>query len=327
MTLYRPRRLRTTQTVRDLVSETAIMPSRLIMPHFVREGSAVREAIETMPGIERVCLDNLLRDVEADLSLGIRSLLLFGIPDEKDEAGSGAWNDNGIVQRAVTAIKKRFSEICVITDVCLCEYTSHGHCGVVHDGIVLNDPTLELLAKTALSHAVAGADMVAPSDMMDGRVGAIRDALDNGGCSDTAIMAYAAKYASAFYGPFREAAGSTPQYGDRKSYQMDSRNAREAEREVMLDLDEGADIVMVKPALSYLDVIYRVKAISPVPVCAYNVSGEYSMVKAAARLGMGDEQRLCLEILTSIFRAGADMVISYHTRELLKNKWLQELRA
>ncbi len=327
MTLYRPRRLRTTQTVRDLVSETAIMPSRLIMPHFVREGSAVREAIETMPGIERVCLDNLLRDVEADLALGIRSLLLFGIPDEKDETGSGAWNGNGIVQRAVTAIKKRFPEICVITDVCLCEYTSHGHCGVVHAGTVLNDPTLELLAKTALSHAVAGADMVAPSDMMDGRVNAIRDALDDGGCSDTAIMAYAAKYASAFYGPFRDAAGSTPQYGDRKSYQMDCRNAREAEREVMLDLDEGADIVMVKPALSYLDVIYRVKAISPVPVCAYNVSGEYAMVKAAARLGMGDEQRLCLEILTSIFRAGADMVISYHTRELLKNKWLQELMA
>jgi porphobilinogen synthase len=226
------------------------------------------------------------------------------------------------VQRAVTAIKKRFPEICVITDVCLCEYTSHGHCGVVHGNTVLNDPTLELLAKTALSHAVAGADMVAPSDMMDGRVNAIRDALDDGGCSDTAIMAYAAKYASAFYGPFRDAANSTPQYGDRKSYQMDCRNAREAEREVMLDLDEGADIVMVKPALSYLDVIYRVKAISPVPVCAYNVSGEYSMVKAAARLGMGDEQRLCLEILTSIFRAGADMVISYHTRELLKNKWL-----
>jgi len=303
------------------------MPSRLIMPHFVREGSAVREPIETMPGIERVCLDNLLRDVEADLALGIRSLLLFGIPDEKDETGSGAWNGNGIVQRAVTAIKKRFPEICVITDVCLCEYTSHGHCGVVHEGTDLNDPTLELVAKTALSHAVAGADMVAPSDMMDGRVAAIRDALDGGGCCDTAIMAYAAKYASAFYGPFRDAANSTPQYGDRKSYQMDCRNAREAEREVMLDLDEGADIVMVKPALSYLDVIYRVKAISPVPVCAYNVSGEYAMVKAAARLVMGDEQRLCLEILTSIFRAGADMVISYHTRELLKNKWLQELMA
>jgi porphobilinogen synthase len=322
MTLYRPRRLRTTQTVRDMVSETAIMPSRLIMPHFVREGSAVREAIETMPGIERVCLDNLLRDVEADLALGIQSLLLFGIPDVKDETGSGAWDEKGIVQQAATAIKKRFPEVCVITDVCLCEYTSHGHCGVVSDGAVLNDPTLELLAKTALSHAVAGVDMVAPSDMMDGRVGVIRDVLDEAGFSDTGIIAYSAKYASAFYGPFRDAAGSVPQFGDRNSYQMDCRNAREAEREVMLDLDEGADIVMVKPALSYLDIIHRVKAISPVPVCAYNVSGEYSMVKAAAQLGRGDERRLTLEILTSIFRAGADMVISYHTRELLKNKWL-----
>ncbi len=322
MTLYRPRRLRTTQTVRDLVSETAIAPARLIMPHFVREGSSVREAIETMPGIERVCLDNLLRDVEADLALGIQSLILFGIPDVKDETGSGAWDEQGIVQQAVTAVKKRFPEVCIITDVCLCEYTSHGHCGVVSDGAVLNDPTLELLAKTALSHAVAGVDMVAPSDMMDGRVGVIRDALDEAGFSDTGIMAYSAKYASAFYGPFRDAAGSVPQFGDRHSYQMDCRNAREAEREVMLDLDEGADIVMVKPALSYLDIIYRAKAISPVPVCAYNVSGEYSMVKAAARLGLGDERRLTLEILTSIFRAGADMVISYHTRELLKNKWL-----
>ena len=322
MTLYRPRRLRTTQTVRDLVSETVIAPARLIMPHFVREGSSVREAIETMPGIERVCLDNLLRDVEADLALGIQSLILFGIPDVKDETGSGAWDEQGIVQQAVTAVKKRFPEVCIITDLCLCEYTSHGHCGVVSDGAVLNDPTLELLAKTALSHAVAGVDMVAPSDMMDGRVGVIRDALDEAGFSDTGIMAYSAKYASAFYGPFRDAAGSVPQFGDRQSYQMDCRNAREAEREVMLDLDEGADIVMVKPALSYLDIIYRAKAISPVPVCAYNVSGEYSMVKAAARLGLGDERRLTLEILTSIFRAGADMVISYHTRELLKNKWL-----
>jgi porphobilinogen synthase len=322
MTLYRPRRLRTTQTVRDLVSETAIVPARLIMPHFVREGSSVREAIETMPGIERVCLDNLLRDVEADLALGIQSLILFGIPDVKDETGSGAWDEQGIVQQAITAVKKRFPEVCIITDVCLCEYTSHGHCGVVSDGAVLNDPTLELLAKTALSHAVAGVDMVAPSDMMDGRVGVIRDALDEAGFSDTGIIAYSAKYASAFYGPFRDAAGSVPQFGDRHSYQMDCRNAREAEREVMLDLDEGADIVMVKPALSYLDIIHRVKAISPVPVCAYNVSGEYSMVKAAAQLGRGDERRLTLEILTSIFRAGADMVISYHTRELLKNKWL-----
>jgi len=305
-----------------MVSETAIMPAQLIMPHFVCEGSSGREAIESMPGIERVCLDNLLRDVEADLSLGIKSLMLFGIPANKDETGSGAWDEQGIVQKAISAIKKRFPEICVITDVCLCEYTSHGHCGVVEGGSVLNDPTLELLAKTALSHAAAGADMVAPSDMMDGRVGAIRDVLDEAGFSDTGIMAYSAKYASAFYGPFRDAAGSVPQFGDRRSYQMDCRNAREAEREVMLDLDEGADIVMVKPALSYLDVIYRVKEISPVPVCAYNVSGEYAMVKAAAQLGRGDERRLTLEVVSSIFRAGADMLISYHARELLKNKWL-----
>jgi porphobilinogen synthase len=322
MTSCRPRRLRTTQTVRNMVAQTAIMPSRLIMPHFIREGSSVREPIETMPGIERVCLDNLLRDVETDLALGIESLILFGIPDTKDETGSGAWAANGIVQQAVTAVKKRFPDVCVITDVCLCEYTSHGHCGVVREGSVLNDPTLELLAKTALSHAVAGADMVAPSDMMDGRVGAIRAVLDDAGFSDTAIMAYSAKYCSAFYGPFRDAAGSAPQFGDRQTYQMDVRNAREAEHEVLLDLDEGADIVMVKPALSYLDIIYRVRQIAPVPVCAYNVSGEYAMVKAAARLGLGDEQRLVREILTSIFRAGADMVITYHASELLKNKWL-----
>ncbi|MBM4310745.1 MAG: porphobilinogen synthase [Deltaproteobacteria bacterium] len=322
MSIYRPRRLRTTQAVRDLVAETVIAPSRLIMPHFVCEGLSGRQTIETMPGIERVCLESLLRDVEADLRLGIQSLILFGIPAVKDETGSGAWDDSGIVQRAVSAVKKRFPETCVITDVCLCEYTSHGHCGVVKDGSVLNDPTLELLARTARSHAAAGADMVAPSDMMDGRVGAIRNVLDDAGFSDTSIMAYSAKYCSAFYGPFRDAAGSAPQFGDRQSYQMDCRNGREAEREVLLDLDEGADIVMVKPALSYLDIIYRARQISPVPVCAYNVSGEYAMVKAAARLGLGDERRLTLEILTSIFRAGADMVISYHTRELLKNKWL-----
>jgi len=322
MPAYRPRRLRTTKTVRDLVSETAVMPSKLIMPHFVREGKDIREAIASMPGIDRVSLDNLMKDIESDLNLGITMVLLFGIPDVKDEQGTGAWDESGIVQQAVREIKKRFPEICVITDVCLCEYTSHGHCGIVSGGRVLNDPTLELLARTALSHAAAGADMVAPSDMMDGRVGAIRDALDGGDFDETAIMAYSAKYASAFYGPFRDAAGSAPQFGDRQSYQMDCRNAREAEREVILDLDEGADIVMVKPALSYLDIIYRVKEISPVPVCAYNVSGEYSMVKAAARLGLGDERRLTLEILTSIFRAGADMVISYHTRDLLKNKWV-----
>ena len=324
MSIHRPRRLRTTQAIRDLSAETVIAPSRLIMPHFVCEGLSGRQSIDTMPGIERVCLDSLLRDVETDLALGIQSLILFGIPAVKDEAGSGAWHERGIVQRASAAVKRRFPEVCVITDVCLCEYTSHGHCGVAEGGSVLNDPTLELLARTAVSHAAAGADMVAPSDMMDGRVGAIRDALDGGGFSDRAIMAYSAKYCSAFYGPFRDAAGSAPRFGDRRGYQMDCRNGREAEREVLLDLDEGADIVMVKPALSYLDIIYRVRQIAPVPVCAYNVSGEYAMVKAAARLGAGDERRLALEILTSIFRAGADMVITYHARELLKNNWLQE---
>jgi len=322
MSIYRPRRLRTKQAVRNLVAETVIAPARLIMPHFVCEGITGRQAIETMPGIERVGLESLLQDVEADCELGIQSLLLFGIPAVKDETGSGAWDESGIVQRAVAAVKKNFPAMCVITDVCLCEYTSHGHCGVVQDGSVLNDPTLELLARTARSHAAAGADMVAPSDMMYGRVGAIREALDDAGFVDTAIMAYSAKYCSAFYGPFRDAAGSAPQFGDRQSYQMDCRNGREAEREVLLDLDEGADIVMVKPALSYLDIIYRARQISPVPVCAYNVSGEYAMVKAAARLGLGDERRLILEVLTSIFRAGADMVITYHGRELLKNKWL-----
>ena len=320
MITYRPRRLRNSKVMRDLVAETQIVPSKLIMPHFVCEGNNIRKPIEAMPGIDNISIDNLLKDVEKDSKLGISMVLLFGIPDHKDDVGSGAYADDGIVQKAVREIKKRFPELMVITDICLCEYTSHGHCGIVQDGIVLNDPTLDLLAKTAVSHARSGADMVAPSDMMDGRIGSIRDALDETGFTDTPIMAYSAKYASAFYGPFREAAGSAPQFGDRKAYQMDPRNAREAEREVMLDLDEGADIVMVKPALSYLDIIYRIKELSPVPVCAYNVSGEYSMVKAAGKLGMVDEDRIILEILTSIFRAGADMVISYHTREVLEKK-------
>ena len=320
MITYRPRRLRNSKVIRDLVAETQIVPSKLIMPHFVCEGNNIRKPIEAMPGIDNISIDNLLKDIEKDSKLGISMVLLFGIPDNKDDVGSGAYDDDGIVQKAVREIKKRFPELLVITDICLCEYTSHGHCGIVQDGIVLNDPTLDLLAKTAVSHARSGADMVAPSDMMDGRIGSIRDALDETGFTDTPIMAYSAKYASAFYGPFREAAGSAPQFGDRKAYQMDPRNAREAEREVMLDLDEGADIVMVKPALSYLDIIYRIKELSPVPVCAYNVSGEYSMVKAAGKLGMVDEDRIILEILTSIFRAGADMIISYHTREVLEKK-------
>lgn len=319
--LRRPRRLRSTATMRDMVAETRPDYNKLIMPYFVVEAGNTREAIESMPGIERVSPDLLMQDVKADMELGVRTVLLFGIPSQKDDIATGAFDEHGIVQEAVRLLKKNFPGLTVITDVCLCEYMDHGHCGVVQEGKVLNDPSLELLAKTAVSHAQAGADMVAPSDMMDGRVGFIREALDGQGYQDVPIMAYSAKYASAFYGPFRDAAGSAPQFGDRRSYQMDLRNAIEAEREVLMDMDEGADIVMVKPALSYLDVINRVKNIVDVPVCAYNVSGEYSMVKASAKMGYGDEQALVTEILTSIFRAGADMIISYHTRDILKNRW------
>ncbi|MGV7928871.1 MAG: porphobilinogen synthase [Spirochaetota bacterium] len=318
----RPRRLRASAAIRDLAAESAVDKKRLIMPHFVTESGPDREPIASMPGIDRVSVENLLRDAEADLKLGIAYVLLFGIPAAKDEAASGAYAADGVVQRAVRELKKRMPALCVITDVCLCEYMSHGHCGIVKDGRVLNDPSLDLIARTALSHAEAGADIVAPSDMMDGRVAAIRDALDENGFIDTPVLSYAAKYASAFYGPFRDAAGSAPQFGDRRSYQMDCRNALEAEKEVLLDIDEGADIVMVKPALAYLDIIRRVRDIVNVPVCAYNVSGEYSMVKAAAKLGYADERMLVAEILTGIFRAGADMVISYHTRDIFRQGWL-----
>ncbi len=318
---WRPRRNRSSRILRDLAAETVPDRKKLIMPHFVMEGSGLRQEIASMPGIERVCVDNLLRDAESDLRLGISAVLLFGIPPQKDPLGSGAYAENGIVQRAVRALKRELPDILVITDLCLCEYTDHGHCGVVRDGVVLNDPTLELLQKTALSQARAGSDMIAPSDMMDGRVGAIRDALDQGGFDCLPIMAYSVKYSSAFYGPFRDAAGSAPQFGDRKTYQMDCRNSREAEREALLDADEGADILMVKPALSYLDIIARVRAVTDLPLCAYNVSGEYSMVKAMAKLGYGDERNLAVEILTSIFRAGADMVISYHTRDAYRHGW------
>ena len=317
----RPRRLRISKTVRDLVSETLVDSGKLIMPYFVCEGKGVRVPIKAMPGIDRVSPDNLVRDIERDLGVGITTILIFGIPDKKDEVGSEAYSDNGIVQRAIREIKQRLPELFIITDVCLCEYTNHGHCGLVEGDRILNDPTLDLLAKTAVSQAIAGADMVAPSDMMDGRVAAIRNALDQEGYTNIAILSYAAKYASSFYGPFREAAASAPRFSDRRSYQVDYRNASDAIREVIMDIEEGADIVMVKPALSYLDIIYRIKQIVNVPVCAYNVSGEYSMVKEAGRLGFGDEQGLVTEILTSIFRSGADMIISYHTRDILKNKW------
>ncbi len=318
----RTRRLRATQELRDLCAETIADRRRLIMPHFVCESKIAREAIPSMPGIDRVSIDELCADVESDLRLGIRYLLLFGIPEVKDEIASGAYDEKGIVQRAVREIRKRFPSVCIITDVCLCEYASHGHCGIVRDGRVQNDPSLELIAQAALSHARAGADVVAPSDMMDGRVAAIRGVLDENGFVETPILSYAAKYASAFYGPFRDAAGSAPQFGDRRGYQMDFRNALEAEREALIDIEEGADIVMVKPALAYLDLIRRVREAVRVPVCAYNVSGEYSMVKAASGMGYADERMLVCEIITAMFRAGADMVISYHTRDIYRNGWL-----
>lgn len=317
----RPRRNRASYLIRDLVAETVVDKRKLIMPHFVLEGKNISEPITSMPGISRVSIDHLLKDIESDHKTGIDKILLFGIPDKKDEEGSGAYDRNGIVQKALREIKKHIPGVLVITDVCLCEYTSHGHCGMVDGGNILNDPTLEILSRVALSHAESGSDMIAPSDMMDGRVRAIRAALDGGGFYDLPILAYSAKYSSAFYGPFREAACSAPQFGDRSSYQMDCRNGLEAEKEVLLDIAEGADIVMVKPALSYLDVIYRTRRLIDVPLCAYNVSGEYSMVKTMAKLGYSDEARLTKEIITSIFRAGADMVISYHTRDIYRNNW------
>ena len=311
----RPRRLRRSPALRDLVRETRLEPSDLIYPLFVRSGEGVKQEISSMPGNYHFSVDTLLDEVGQAWEEGIRSVLLFGIPDKKDEVGSEAYHDDAAVQRAVRALKESYPDLIVITDVCLCEYTSHGHCGVIRDGDVDNDPTLNLLARAAVSHAAAGADMVAPSDMMDGRVGSIREALDGSGHATIPIMSYAAKYASAFYGPFREAADSTPQFGDRRSYQMDPANSDEALVEVGLDLDEGADIVMVKPALAYLDVISRVKDSFGVPVAAYNVSGEFSMVMAAVEKGWLDRERIILEVLTSIRRAGADIILTYHARE------------
>ena len=317
----RMRRLRKTGVLRDMVRETELSPSHLVYPMFVELGTDRRTPIDAMPGIERLSISHAVDEAGEAHGLGIPAVLLFGIPAEKDEVGSGAYDGEGVVQLATRALKEAHPDLVVITDVCLCEYTSHGHCGIVlEDGTVDNDATLELLARTAVSQAEAGADVVAPSDMMDGRVGALRGQLDGHGFEDLPIIAYSAKFASAFYGPFREAAGSAPAFGDRRSYQMDPANAEEAVREALLDVEEGADVVMVKPALPYLDVIRRVKEATRVPLAAYNVSGEYAMVKAAVAAGHIDERAVVLESLTAIRRAGADIVISYHAKDVAR--WL-----
>lgn len=307
----RMRRLREHPHVRDLVRETKVKLNDLIMPLFVVEGLSRKEEIPSMPGQYRFSIPELVDECKRIYDLGIKAVILFGVPEHKDEKATQAWNDEGIIQKTTAAIKKEIPALLVINDLCLCEYTSHGHCGWIENGRILNDPTLEILSKTALSQAKAGADMIAPSDMMDGRVGAVRDILDDNGFSHIPIMSYAAKYASAFYGPFRDAAESAPQFGDRNSYQMDPANADEAIREVELDLGEGADIIMVKPALPYLDVLRTLKDTFRVPTAAYNVSGEYSLIKAAASKGWVDEKRIIRETLTSIKRAGADMILTY----------------
>ena len=309
--IVRPRRLRQNAALRALVRETELSVSHLVQPYFVRAGRNIRKPIGSMPGQFQFSIDQLVREAEHTYRLGVPAVILFGIPERKDEKASGAYAANGIVPAAVRALKKALPELLVITDVCLCEYTDHGHCGVVRHGKVLNDPTLVLLAKSAVAYADAGADIIAPSDMMDGRVAAIRAALDKAGHTDTPIMSYAAKFASAFYGPFREAAESPPQFGDRKTYQMDFANANEALREVALDIAEGADIVMVKPGLPYLDLVWRIKEKFGYPVAVYNVSGEYSMIKAAAGNGWIDEKQAVLEMLTGFRRAGADIVLTY----------------
>jgi porphobilinogen synthase len=319
--IHRPRRLRRNEALRGFVRETRLSASGMVYPMFACPGTNVRKEVSSMPGIFQQSVDQIVEECREVAGLGIPAVILFGLPEHKDELGTEAADAHGAVQRSIEAIRKAKLNLLVIADVCLCEYTSHGHCGVMKEGDVLNDPTLVLLADAALSHARAGADLVAPSDMMDGRVAAIRQRLDENNFEDVAILSYAAKYCSSFYGPFREAAQSTPQSGDRRSYQMDPANAREALREVALDLEEGADIIMVKPALPYLDVIQRVRERFDVPVGAYNVSGEYSMVKAAARNGWIDEKRVVLEILTGIQRAGADIILTYHAKDAAR--WLK----
>ena len=318
----RPRRLRDNAVIRSMIRENHLYVKDLIYPIFVIHGDGVKNSIDSMPDVFQFSVDKLLDEIGEVVDLGIPSILLFGIPEKKDEHGSGAYDDNGVVQQAIRAIKQKYHDLLVIADTCLCEYTSHGHCGMVDNGKVLNDPSLELLANTALSQAKAGADMVAPSDMMDGRIGFIRKTLDENDFKHIPIMAYSAKYASSFYGPFRDIAGSTPQFGDRRGYQMDPANRNEALMEVGLDIEEGADIVMIKPALAYMDIIRSVKDKFKMPVAAYNVSGEYAMVKAAHKNGWIDERKVVIEILTGLKRAGADIIITYHAKDVAR--WLKE---
>jgi porphobilinogen synthase len=315
---HRPRRLRRSDALRSLVRETRLSADDFVLPLFVCPGTGVRNEVSSMPGVYNLSVDEATKDVSAAFDGGVRSVILFGLPETKDELASGAFAEDGIVQRAIRSIRRTTPEVIIMADTCLCEYTSHGHCGVVRDGEVLNDESLELLARTALSQAEAGADVVAPSAMMDGQVGAIRETLDDAGLENTAIMAYAVKYASGFYGPFREAANSAPSFGDRRAYQMDPPNAREAMREAELDYSEGADILMVKPATVYLDVLKMVRDRFDVPLAAYHVSGEYALIKAAAQKGWIDEQRVMLETLTSIKRAGADIILTYYAREAIR---------
>jgi len=319
---YRPRRLRNSEGIRRLVRETALSVNDLVYPLFAAAGKGIKKPVESMPGVYNLSVDIVVEEAQKAWEMGIPAVLLFGVPDSKDPMGTGAYAADGVVQQAVREIKRLVPDLLVITDVCLCEYTDHGHCGIVEGGRVLNDPTLDMLAKTAVSHVKSGADMVAPSDMMDGRVAAIRKALDSEGCQDTPIMAYSVKYASAYYGPFREAAGSTPLFGDRRAYQMDPPNSVEALREAALDIEEGADIVIVKPALAYLDVVRMIKESFDYPLAVYNVSGEYAMVKAAAKMGWVDERKIVTETLTGMKRAGADIIITYHALEMAG--WLKE---
>lgn len=315
---HRPRRLRRTENVRSLVRETRLAPEDFILPLFACAGENVRREIPSMPGVHNLSVDEIANEAAAAAQLGVKGVMLFGLPETKDEFGSGAYHQKGIVQQAVRAIRASAPHLVIMTDTCLCEYTTHGHCGVVSDGEVLNDPSLELLARTAVSQAEAGADMVAPSAMMDGQVGAIRDALDDAGFEQVAILGYAVKYASGFYGPFREAADSAPAFGDRRAYQMDAANSREAMLEAQLDYAEGADILMVKPATCYLDIVKTLRDQFDLPIAAYHVSGEYAMIKAAARNGWIDEERVMMETLTSIKRAGADIILTYYAREAIK---------